>query len=151
MLPKLRARWLNLLEPKWKISQLKFVAFSVNFGSVICSYFCSVDSKFRIIPAIMWLFVHHVPLCCGLAIWKRRGKNITPEVPVIILRFPLIILGSRWPDQVAERYGSMWGSPFGFVFGWAREKKRALEEEERAKGRGEDRRESREAREQCWG
>lgn len=78
-----------------------------------------------------------MPLCCGLAIWKRRGKNITPEVPVIILRFPLIILGSRRPDQVAERYGSMWGSPFGLVFGWAREKKRASEEEERAKRRGQ--------------
>ena len=37
------------------------------------------------------------------------GKNVTPEVPLIILRFPLIILGSRWLDWVAKLYGVMGG------------------------------------------
>lgn len=36
------------------------------------------------------------------------GENVTPEVPLIILRFPLIMLGSRRLDRVAKLYGVIW-------------------------------------------
>lgn len=44
------------------------------------------------------------------------GKNVTPEVPFIILRFPLIILGSRRLDRVAKLCGVMWERVGTFIW-----------------------------------
>ncbi len=51
-------------------------------------------------------FWYNVILCAWRAALLRistlQRKNLTPEVPLIIPRFPLIIFGSRRQDQVAE-------------------------------------------------